>query len=462
MLRSARLEALFGKRLDKITYDDVFALIGNPDATEEADLDYKQLVHTKNEEQKTEFCKDILAMGNGLGGVIFIGVAEDSQSVPGTVPGVEVSDKERGRLISLAASHATPHLPIDIKALEDPARAGLGVLMVRVERSLEAPHALLGPNAKEGFLRYPIRNGASTRWMLEPEVATRYRDRFAERGNLQTRLDNVEDEAVWDYDEREERQNRTPKDSQTPARPVMAVSLVPELAGRMTISSETFKEFQQYSAVNRPVIGTDFSFQQAFVASGRFVAVGGAPVVAFYEELHIDGAGCFIWALPEGEGDEVPLHLPTILRVLLSGLKHLGEHARDRAGASGIALLRLRLVGGVYEMPNAGPLPVGTRGVLRQGSPGLRVTGDHPYRGTTSIGSDSATIATGQANALVDNLADAGSELVAAASLLADETFQTFGLPDVAQLNTQGQLNPDSWGTEWSHLDEWAKASGLA
>jgi hypothetical protein len=64
MFRSARLEALFGKRLDQITFADVHALVGREEAAEAADLDYKELVHAKSDEQKVKFCKDVVAMAN--------------------------------------------------------------------------------------------------------------------------------------------------------------------------------------------------------------------------------------------------------------------------------------------------------------------------------------------------------------------------------------------------------------
>src|SRR5262245_56096343 len=70
MLRSTRLEALFGGRLDTISYGQVAALVGDPDAAEAADLEYKKIVHAKDESGKFEYCKDLVALGNAVGGAL--------------------------------------------------------------------------------------------------------------------------------------------------------------------------------------------------------------------------------------------------------------------------------------------------------------------------------------------------------------------------------------------------------
>ena len=63
----------------------------------------------------------------------------------------------------------------EVLPVEDPASPGHGFLVVAVVRSPLAPHAVL---VNEGF-RYPRRNGTTTRYLSEPEVATAYRERFA-------------------------------------------------------------------------------------------------------------------------------------------------------------------------------------------------------------------------------------------------------------------------------------------
>jgi predicted HTH transcriptional regulator len=172
MLRSPRLEALFGKRLDQVTFADVEALVGREEAAEAADLDYKEQVHAKDDQQKVEFCKDVVALANDRGGVLIIGVREDgARALPEEVTKVDVSDAEQRRLRDVLLNTAPHPLPVDIKPLEDPDDFGRGVLLVMVERSSLAPHALLDTrdktHHKDGWLRFPIRNGAATRWMLE-------------------------------------------------------------------------------------------------------------------------------------------------------------------------------------------------------------------------------------------------------------------------------------------------------
>jgi hypothetical protein len=67
-------------------------------------------------------------------------------------------------------------LPVfDVVRVEDPARPGHGLVLIAVPRSQLAPHAVI---VNDG-LRYPRRNGATTRYLSEPEVAAAYRERFA-------------------------------------------------------------------------------------------------------------------------------------------------------------------------------------------------------------------------------------------------------------------------------------------
>ncbi|MGA5759470.1 helix-turn-helix domain-containing protein [Nonomuraea bangladeshensis] len=186
----------------------MIALIGREEAAEAADLDYKERVHARNEEQKVEFCKGVVAMANDRGGILVIGVKEDGQrAVPEEVTKVDVGDSEQRRLRDVLLNVSPHPLQVDILAVEDPDDPGHGVLLVLVERSGLAPHALLDTRDKthhrDGWLRFPIRNGAATCWMLEPEVATRYRARFAAGRSMHDRLREVEAECVAAYAERD-------------------------------------------------------------------------------------------------------------------------------------------------------------------------------------------------------------------------------------------------------------------
>ena len=61
-------------------------------------------------------------------------------------------------------------------------------VLVSVPASPNAPHAVV----KDNDLRYPVRDGASKRWMREPEVAARYRSRFTSAERQLDRLESID------------------------------------------------------------------------------------------------------------------------------------------------------------------------------------------------------------------------------------------------------------------------------
>ena len=62
---------------------------------------------------------------------------------------------------------------------------------------------------------------------------------------------------------------------------------------------------------------------------------------------------------------------------------------------------------------------------------------------------------------LVDDLADAGPALVAAGSLLVDQLFHAFNIPEVPLLTAEGQLNVDMFGQLKSDLLHWMQQTGF-
>ncbi|MGI5165659.1 AlbA family DNA-binding domain-containing protein [Spirillospora sp. CA-253888] len=468
MFRSPQLEVLFGKRLDQLSYADVVALVGNPAAAETAELDYKKVVHAKSPQDKTEFRKDAIAMGNGLGGILVIGVDEDANSVPQAVPGVDTTDNERLRLRSLLLD-VSPHLPVDVIPLENPADPGRGVMIVVVERSALAPHALLDVSPqthhKDGWVRYPIRNGASTRWMQEPEVATRYRDRFAEARSTREQVDEVEAQALQDYERREDQANRASENAtesrfsnvlaQEPAYPVLAVTLVPEVHGRMVISRQSRDEYQRTFHEVTPVLLADAPLEWVRVAPGKLVSGVGHPFIVLYCELHQDGAGAFLVSLQTGVNEQrgtVNVPAPDAARYLLSGLRYLGWHAQ-RVGASGVASLRFSLLGG-SDQAQGTPVAVG-----RDAGYELKLSWEGPAGDYAGL-EQAPDGASGNAFALIDDLVTEGPALVGAAALLANEAFHAFGLPENPLMNSDGKVVPAHWGATEAMITQWAREVG--
>jgi hypothetical protein len=208
-LRSRRLEALFGKPLDSVTAADVRDLV-NAQAQEAFDLDFKVGHYGVTESAKRALAVDVAAMANTAGGVILIGIEEDERVRATAAPGVEMSDKERGRISQIVASQVSPFPTFDVEMISDEAeidpaaisspatddhgagaRPAHGFMMIAVVRSPSAPHAVLVENS----LRFPKRNGATTRYLSEPEVAAAYADRAAGAARLGDRVAELEDDA---------------------------------------------------------------------------------------------------------------------------------------------------------------------------------------------------------------------------------------------------------------------------
>ncbi len=141
-------------------------------------------------------------------------------------------------------------------------REPTGFYVVAVPRSPLAPHAVI---VNDGF-RYPKRNGATTRYLSEPEIAAAYRDRFAGVEAQARRIELVEREAA-------ERLDRS-------RWPWLLVSLVPDLPGYLDITHAVQQEFHERT-VGHPtqeiLRGYVSTFHQASVGRRRLLADGANP-----------------------------------------------------------------------------------------------------------------------------------------------------------------------------------------
>lgn len=107
---------------------------------------------------------------------------------------------------------------MDVIRVENPAARGHGFVLIAVPRSPLAPHAVVVNDA----LRYPRRNGATTRYLSEPEVAAAYRERFAAVHRQTDRAQEVESGALG---------RLSTADNQV----WEVTSLVPDLAGELVM-----------------------------------------------------------------------------------------------------------------------------------------------------------------------------------------------------------------------------------
>jgi len=133
--RFHRVEAIFGGPLGQVTYADLAELVGNPDAAEGEDLDFKAAHYSP--EKKTELAKDFAALANTIGGVLVIGLADDRKSrVPTAAVPVELTDGRLRQIRQTLASNLRPTPRIELIPKQDSPGSNEGILLIAVGRSL--------------------------------------------------------------------------------------------------------------------------------------------------------------------------------------------------------------------------------------------------------------------------------------------------------------------------------------
>ncbi|MEP7247901.1 MAG: ATP-binding protein [Gammaproteobacteria bacterium] len=443
-LRSRRLDSLFGAQLDQLTDLHIRSLVANSVA-EAFDLDFKQELYRNTDADRRSLAGDVAAMANTAGGVLILGLQEDEQAVAKDAPGVDLSDAEQQRMRQIVASLVAPMPMFDIITVPDVGSTTHGYYVIAIPRSPSAPHAVL---VNDG-LRYPKRNGSTTRYLSEPEVAAAYRDRLAGVEAQTGRIALVEADASARID----------LDMDT----WVMVTMVPDLAGSLDITYALQQEFQAQTVGQSTldIVGGGYTtFQRTRVGSRRLLADGGShgstKATWASADYHSDGSGAYSHALPdllqrrraESEPPESNTQVvddESIVIGVLTGLRRLALHARDRTAAGGNALVRASL------LPRLGwPLEIGhTRG---WGSGESR----------SGVALQLASVAA-ETVASIDDLAAAGPELVSVAAGLVDELGQAFDIAEMGQLTREGEIRVRYWNHPWQErVKEWAEQHGVA
>ncbi|WP_331724025.1 ATP-binding protein [Streptomyces sp. NBC_00005] len=452
LFRSRRLEALLGGPLDAVTYADLAALANNPEAAEAEDLDYKRELLAADDKGKEELAKDIAAFANHIGGIIVVGMA-DTKGIPTQVMDSDVSDAHQRHLHQVVARNTAPPVRFEMRPLHNPATPGKGFLILAVQRSPQGPHAVTAPPTKqtEKALRYPRRVASKTDWLTETDVATAYYRRFSAAADRGQRLQDTERELLTGL----------------PASNVahLLVSLTPEDPGDMQITQASYNRYKNELLTTASFLGDNEPlFTDVRIGSRRLIAQGGNPDGYWYNrcELHRDGSGGtamrlggrteteqmveFAWAEPD-----------TVVYELLSALYLLGSHARDRAGATGAALIKAALVDAPHSHHEGPPKPSMTP------FPPFRIDDVSPVSGRRrALSTQFCAYADSQAAALLDDLADGGTGLVQAASVLADELFHAFGIAEAAPITRDGEIRSIAWSGDLKpRILQWAQTHAI-
>ncbi|MGY4928564.1 AlbA family DNA-binding domain-containing protein [Streptomyces sp. 900105755] len=422
--RFPRVEALLGGSLEQVTYAQLASLVGNPDAREEEDLDYKGPHYSADQAGRAELAKDVAALANGTGGVLVLGLAEDRQtSVPRAETPVELTDGKLRQIRQAVASNLRPTPRIELFTKPDQPGSNQGILLIAVPRSLDAPHAIVD----QIRLAYPRRNGSTTTWLTEAEIATSYRRRFEQLTERRDRIVRIDHDA-------EDTAKRLGGGDGLDDHPLLMVSLVPDVPGDMVIDHASVQRVSTQELAAAPLLGhTAAIFCNTMVGARRVVLSDNHPP-QYVAELHSDGSGAWAVRTPllslPGDGPSWPYGADTdsIVTLTLSALRHLAQHAATRTGAAGTAALRVRmesqtpLHGGPMRLPNTPrvqAIHLAHEALVPQAT-GVRVS------------ATAHRSAVGHAHALLNDLADGGIGLVQSASLLISDLFQHYGLAEPA------------------------------
>lgn len=159
--RLRRLEGLLGGRLNDVDYSSTAELVGNTDAAEGEDLDYKREHYDSGDEGGEELAKDVAAFANHTGGLLILGMAE-SKGVPSRVFDVDLDDRHLRHIRQVIATNTAPMVPYEAIPVHNPDTHGTGLLLLAVPRSPHAPHAVTARPTKlsRAALRYPRRGGS--------------------------------------------------------------------------------------------------------------------------------------------------------------------------------------------------------------------------------------------------------------------------------------------------------------
>ncbi|MFE2719485.1 helix-turn-helix domain-containing protein [Streptomyces mirabilis] len=428
----------------------------NPDAREDEDLDYKGPHYRADQVGRTELAKDVAALANGIGGVLVLGLAEDRQtSIPKAVTPVELTDKKVRQIRQTVASNLRPTPRIDFFAKPDQPGSVQGILLIAVPRSLDAPHAIVDENR----LTYPRRNGSTTAWLTEAEIATAYRRRFEQ---LADRTDRI---ARIDHDAEETAERLEGSVFLEAGDPLLTVSLVPDIPGDMVIDHTSVQRVSTQELAAVPLLGrTAPTFCSSMVGARRVVLFDNRPP-RYVAELHSDGSGAWAARTPligisQDDSSTWPYgaDIDSIVTLVLSALRHLAKHAVTRTGAAGTATLRVRLEsqtafrGGPMRLPNQPR----TRAIH------LAHEALVPQETGVQVGTTAHRRAIGYAHALLNDLADGGIGLVQAASLLTSDLFQHYGLAEPPQISRDGSITANGWSEpERTRISTWAQQASV-
>lgn len=405
-------------------------------------FDVKSQMYGNGEQDRRELATDVAAMANASGGVIVVGATEVNGLVDALVP-IEADDYEP-RVRQILANNISPTLfSVDVLWVESTDDLEKGFLVLRVQPSTHRPHAV----QKRNDLRFPVRDGSTTRYMGVAEVEREMRSRREAQVDLVERsldgLSKVEahrdvvDGGAW-----------------------LVTSFVPARKGFMRITRDRLREVGSWMGEMERQLPGLAPWRSPIVGSERFVCgdfqrwrdqvEGFYGVRSLAAEFCTDGRSSLLSRVSPTSASEVPdldvaepgitIWDELLALSLLHQLALAGDHMR-RCGAGGDVSIACRVVSDGEAMA-------------------IQHNRQHWWdmlQGTRPVNSMEPVLLSCEATELLQP-----SRLVEWSSILGDLLVNCFGAPHLPQFEggviNESMFNSTTGG--WSHcarLKEWER-----
>lgn len=420
--------------LQETVFDD---LVTNA-VVEHQRLEYKSQLPGTSSDERREFARDVAAMANGGGGIIVIGIEDDTNDAASRITPVGLGS-EVTRLNQICNSLIEPHLRIDIHEVEI-GDGPDGVIIVDTPSSTRLPFAV----AEGSRLGYYRRTGRSRHPLSEAEVAQMYITRGVRVERVSSRLDSLISRVA-------ERLGAEPP-------PAIYVAVVPlEPYERLfRPDRETFAEIRALHT--QPVFGAngvgDVLFTDLKPGFKRIDLAKGYEAETLrrygWMEFHDDGA--FLGVIVADAGLQ----------------RGMGDHHGDQRAIPGFydtrmtceLVARLAAYGVLGRQFDVHGEIMISAGIVAEGLPVTVTTG--PGRWEADHAQVVATPVQTVLSADVEDLVEIKSVLRTAAPLL-DDLMTAFGWPRCFQLERDGTVRLDFWGDGWTQqVERWADYERLS
>jgi hypothetical protein len=439
-LRFPRVEDVLGSRIDQLSEETLRAIVARKDqdpVREAADLDFKSVLYDRGDAGKNDLAADIAAMANSQGGIILLGIGEEN-GVAASLKPVSISDEEERRMHSIVSDSVFPRVEFEVRPIRSAASVDQGFYAIVVPRSSLAPHG----QRMKGSWRYYVRNGAANRLLSESEIADAYRRRFAAHESRAQRLEEVHGGV-----------RGVPTDS-----PFLwlALSLVPMTPGAMMLDRRTLGALREWATTYARGSAGDSPFGRHYQSIQATTGVGRAILIEnldcslttdeSYVELHSDGSAFTARALRFGPQPEQLVDEEIVLSVA-GMLRFATDHATRNAAARGDALVQLGWPTAAFQKHAAGyALGHGRSGGSRWNP--LNRDQTVPLLPETPVRS-----------VHLDSIASDATDWILATRMLVTDIFQAFGVPEVPQISSNGEIRSRYFsGTT---VSSWRAASRL-